>query len=134
MSTLRDDLVPVINEGRQLAADLGLRQQTVVIRTRVWSGGIVGKGTTADTDLTLEPVPKVKRLPLRVVSGSGGKYEGGDRQITKISATYTAAQLGAGDIAAGTQVLWLIDGEEHTLVGKPEEKNFEWRCVVGRRW
>ena len=133
MSTLRDDLIPVIDEGRQLAADLGLRQQSVVVLTRVWTSGTIGKGGYTDGDLVLSPVPKVKRLPLRVVMGSGGTYKEGDRLVIKISATYSAEQLGAGELAAGTQVLWLIDGEEHTLVGTPEEKNFEWRCVVRRR-
>ena len=133
MSTLRDDLIPVIDEGRQLADDLGLRQQSVVVLTRVWTSGTIGKGSYTDDDLVLSPVPKVRRLPLRVVMGSGGTYKEGDRLVIKISATYSAEQLGAGELAAGTQVLWLIDGEEHTLVGTPEEKNFEWRCVVRRR-
>ena len=133
MSTLRDDLIPVFDEGRQIVDDLGLRQQTVVVRTRVWDGGEVGLGTATDTDLTLSPTPKVTRLSLRVVAGSGGKYQMGDRRVGKISATYTAEQLGGGSVAAGTELLWLIDGEPHTLVETPEEKNFEWRCIVRRR-
>ena len=133
MATLRDELIDVIDEGRQLADDLGLRQQSVVLRTRVWSGGEVGRGTATDTDLVLSPVPKVRRLPLRLIHASGGRYQEGDRLISKISASYTTEQLGGGVAVAGTELLWLIDGDPHTAVETPEERNFEWKVVVRRR-
>jgi len=133
MPTLRDDLISCVDDARSILDDFGLRQQTVVIRTRVWSGGELGRGTVTDTNRILSPVPKVERLSLRYIAASGGKYQEGDRRVTKISATYTAAQLGAGTVPAGTEILWLIDDEPHTLVETPGEKNFEWRCVVRRR-
>lgn len=130
---LRDDLISSVDDARSIISDLGLRRHTVVVRTRVWSGGELGRGTATDTDLTLSPVPKVERVPLRLVTASGGKYQDGDRRVAKISATYTADQLGASTVPAGTEVLWLIDGDPHTLVETPHERNFEWRCVVRRR-
>ncbi|MEL6346883.1 MAG: hypothetical protein AAFV53_27470 [Myxococcota bacterium] len=133
MSTLRDDIIPVIDEGRRLADELGLRRQTVVIRTRTWSGSEVGRGTPTDVDLTLSPTPKVRRLALRIIAASGGTFEQGDRQVTKISATYDREQLDGSELTEAQELLWLINGEEHTLVGTPEEKNFEWRCVVRHR-
>jgi hypothetical protein len=131
--SLRDDLVPVVDELRALPDELGFRPYTTVIRTTTWTGGEPGRGTRQTTDLTISPVPKVSDVPERLIHAAPGKYEQGDRFVSKISATYTRAQLTGGDVAAGVEVVWLIDGEEYTLVGTPEERPLEWRVTVRRR-
>lgn len=131
--TLRDDLVPVVDETRAIVDELGFRPYIVVVRTRTWSGSEPGRGSVTNSDLTLSPKPKVADVPERLVHGSAGKYESGDRIVSRISATYTRAQLDGGAIAANKEVVWLIDGVEYMLVGEPEERPLEWRVTVRRR-
>lgn len=64
--SLRDDLLPVFEDARELIKDLGLRQTRVVIRTRTYASGITGEGSYTDSDLELggvgESRPKVEEL------------------------------------------------------------------------
>lgn len=129
--SLRDDLVPVFDETRTLIGDLGMRRHTVTIRTRVWSGGRVGSGTATDTDVVVEPAPKVVDPLARLVGDTVGRYEAGDLIVSRISATYTEADL-AHPGTAGTERIWLVDDRAYKLVGVPEEKNFEWRVLLRR--
>ena len=133
--TLRDDLVPVIDESRQLVAELGLRAYSVVVRTRTWSGGEPGLGTATDEDLVLAPTPKVSEPGPRLVAAAPGIVEEGDRYVSRISRTYTEEELVGGALAAHQELLWVIDGEPHRVVGRPEKRSFEWkvhlRSLVG---
>ena len=129
--TIRADLIPVVDDARSLVADLGLRRYTVAVRTRVWSGDKIGSGTATDTDLTIEPPPKVERLPVRLIANSGGIYEEGDLLVSKISASYEEADLVAAP-TGGTEILWILNGESFRAVTRPEVKNFEWKVVVRR--
>lgn len=129
--TTRDDLIATIDAARSAVADMGLRRYTVVVRVRTWSGAALGSGTATDVDVTLEPAPKVERLPVRLIASSGGIYEEGDLTITKISASYTESQLSPAP-SAGVEVIWLLNGESFRPVTRPEQKNFEWRVAVRR--
>lgn len=129
--SLRDDLIPVFDETRTLIDDLGMRRHEVVVQTRVWSGGRVGSGTATDTNVTLTPPPKIVDPLARLVSDTVGRYEAGDLIVSKISATYTAAQLAHPD-TAGTERIWLVGDRQYKLVGVPEERNFEWRVLLRR--
>lgn len=131
--TLRDDLIPVIDDARQLIDDFGLRRFTVVVRKRTWSGGQLGLGTATNVDLTLSPKPKVGDVPENLAFGEPGKYETGDRLVRKISASYTRAQLDGGTLAAGEELVWMLDDIEYSLVEVAEHRNFEWRALVRRR-
>ena len=129
--SLRSDLIPVVDDARALVAGLGLRRYTVIVRTRVWSGGKIGSGDATDTDLEVTPAPKVERLPVRLVASSGGIYEEGDLLVSKISASYVEADLVAAP-TGGTEILWILNGESFRAVTRPETKNFEWKVVVRR--
>lgn len=129
--TLRDSLIPVVDNARQMVADSGLRPYTVTIRTRVWSGGKIGTGEATDSDLVISPAPKVERFPVRLIASSGGIYQEGDLQITKISATYSEEDLWLS-ATAGTEVLWILNEETFRAVTQPERKNFQWKTVVRR--
>jgi hypothetical protein len=131
--SLRDDLVPVVDESRALVEELGFRPYVVKTRQRTWSGAEVGRGTATDVDTTLDPAPKVQDVPERLVHGSPGRYESGDRLVTRISATYTRAQLDGGSLAANVEWMWLIDGVEYAVIGEPEERPLEWRVQLRRR-
>ena len=58
--TLATRLLPALNRARTKLDTFGLRRYTVTVRTRTWSSGEVGRGTPTDSDLTLEPNPKVR--------------------------------------------------------------------------
>lgn len=104
---LRDDLLPVVDFGRQLAQDLGLRTSRVYVRTITWTGNEVGFGTSSVVDVELLPRPKVLDLP------------GGRVQITRITPDFTAggytpAELMPAD-EIGKDVRMVVvgpDGEE----------------------
>ncbi len=63
--TLRDDLLPVLDDLRQIPVDLGLRLNRVFRVVRTWSGGAVGLGDGvhpdyADAEVELTPRPRVR--------------------------------------------------------------------------
>jgi hypothetical protein len=108
MATLRDGVMPVINVGRVLVDTLGLRQFTITVRTRTWTGGPGGPqkrlGTSTDVDLVLVPKPKVKEL------AEGTILVG---PITPKTSTgtvgYLPSQLNPADVA-GVEFYWLVEG------------------------
>lgn len=59
--TLRDRTLPKLDAARAKVAALGLRQVTVVVRTRTYSDpvGAVGATVTATTNVTVTPTPRV---------------------------------------------------------------------------
>lgn len=104
--SLREDVLPIVEVGRQIIDDLGFRVFTVEILTRTWSGGKVGVGTCSDSTEQILPNPKVvekeggKKLLIGPITpdytiGSGGGY--------------TAERLRPADVP-GVQVKWKISG------------------------
>lgn len=135
--TLRDDLQPVIDNGRQLVTDLGLRPYTVATRLRVWSGAKIGIGNDVDpnyvdTDADISPTAKVSYPTPNYTYASPGKFEDGDIFVSRISREYTEEELTGGTLAANEEWMWVIDGKHYRLVGKPEKRNFEWRVHLRR--
>ena len=130
--SFRTDMEAIADAGRGIADDLGLRLHTVVVRTRTWLGGEVGRGTPKDVDLTLSPPPKVRSPTPREMAGSPGVYQEGDRIVDKISATYTMAQLDGRPIPTDTEVYWLIDDDEYRVVNQPEEGFLGWSVLLRR--
>jgi hypothetical protein len=63
---LRDDVLPIINDGWSLAAEFWYTTYTVKVRTRTWTPRI-GVGTYTDSDLTITPNPPVKEQSERVI-------------------------------------------------------------------
>jgi hypothetical protein len=58
---LRDDLLPVFYEARQLIQDFGLRTHRVFIRTYEWSGRRPNEGDkTTASDVEILPRPRVR--------------------------------------------------------------------------
>lgn len=104
--TLRDDVLPIVNVGRQIVDDLGFRQFTCEIVTRTWSTGKIRSGTFTDSAQTISPNPKlVERdggktlvigpLTPRYTIGAGGGY--------------TPETLRPADVA-GVEVFWRVTG------------------------
>ena len=132
MPTLRDDLIPIVDELRREVVDgiAGLRISTVSIRRRSWSGGRLGTGTPTDADLVLDPVPRVGSPTPHDRSSEAGKYEEGDLVADRISLTYTEDQL-SGGLSASQELFWLIDGEAYRVISV-EERYLQWRVQLGR--
>ncbi len=130
--SLRDDLQPVVDEMRDLVAELGLRPRTVKTRLVTWSGAKVGLGTATNTDTTLTPTPKVREPAARLVFDAPGKYESGDIVVSKITRDYTEAQLTGGAMSATTEWMWVVDDRLYRVVGAPELLTFGWRVQLRR--
>lgn len=137
--SLRSELVSVVDAGRQLAADLGLRQRSVIVRTRTWSGGRPGSGTTTDVDVTLTPPPKVAEPPSRLVGDTVGMYESGDLIVSRISRTVAETAL-QEPTTAGQERIWLVANladadptpRQYRLVAAPTLRNFGWEVTLRR--
>lgn len=115
-TNLIDQLVPVVDELRELQETLGLRQHRVYIVSRQWSNGRVGDGEATDTEVEILPRPLVLNWKARV---SDLKYElepcGLDEMgmafIKEVSLTYTEADL-VGEYIEGTEVFVKIEEGE----------------------
>lgn len=103
MSTLRDDVLPIVDLGRQIIDDLGFRQFRFEILTRTWSSGKIGSGTASDSYRTISPNPKA------VEQEGGRKLLVGPLTPSYGGGGYTPSELRAGD-TAGTQTRWKVTG------------------------
>jgi len=75
--TLRDDLLPVFQNVRQLVQDLGLRQTRVFVRIGAWSEEIQ-RGDLTVTDTEILPRPKVAHSGRAlIVSKITPQFDGG---------------------------------------------------------
>lgn len=86
---LRDDVLPIINDGWSLAAEFWYTTYSLTIRTRTWSRS-VGSGTTTDSDITIDPQPPVKEL------NAGKRLKVGPIIPAHAGGGYTPQQLDPG--------------------------------------
>lgn len=106
-----DDLLPTIDEIRQIADDLGIRQYKVSTVRRTWTGEERGEGipSTALTELT--PAPRVEyKSGLKYVLNPEGRNEEGYLKITELSlANYQEDDLTGGDLARNEEFFWQLE-------------------------
>jgi hypothetical protein len=146
--TLRDDLLPDIDDLRGIPEELGFRRYQVTLRKRTWSGGEPGKGAPTNTDTHLKPAPFVRRVTAREVAESGGTYQAGDFRIDRITPAFNDAVAGlTGGFAPGqlrltvTQLsddaIVVLTGDEGeiacTLVEVRFDRAFRYSLVVRQR-
>jgi hypothetical protein len=73
--TLRDDLLPTLDELRGLPQSFGLRRFAVTLRRRIWSGTYPGDGSITNVDLVISPLPRVRQnFSLRGLSPAALEY------------------------------------------------------------
>lgn len=119
---LREDLLPVFNNARQLVQDFGLRQSRVWVRQRARNSGEQYLGDITDTDVEILPRPKVEELdPTRL-------------QVSRITPDYGTGGYSTADLmpaqVAGTERYFLVqvgdDGPKipYQCVAINEYKNF----------
>jgi len=80
------NLTPTMDRVRQRIADIGLRMYRVYFLTREWAGPRRNEGNLVSVTWDeITPPPKVKHLSAARVMSSGGKYQDGAVELTKIS-------------------------------------------------
>jgi hypothetical protein len=126
--TLRDDLLPVLDDLRQIPVDLGLRLNQVFRVVRTWSGGMVGAGNGVgadytDDELELTPRPRVREEAM------------GRRLVVEpVSQRLPIATVHPKDSPA-TEVLYRVAGPNagyYQLVEYSVAKPFRQRLVLQR--
>ena len=126
MSTLRDDLLPIVQDGRALIQDFGLRQSRLVLRTRTWSTGEVRFGTSTDVDLEILPRPRIKETGDEVL-----KVDRITPQNT--SGGYTMAQLNPPD-TAGVEIIYVVTApngtKDYSLAAIEDKGNFGYSMLL----
>lgn len=71
--SLRDDLIPDVDEIRGIPADLGVYGTTVYLRTETYSGPIKDGATLSSTvETALSPTPRVDQLSVAAATFYGG--------------------------------------------------------------
>lgn len=140
--TLRTDLLPIIDDLRELCGPNGFDVVTasVKIRKRVWSGGRAGSGTTTDTDTNLDTFYKVRGVSAREVSESAGRYSLEDIKVGPITPSYAGGGWTAAALvptgAQGTEIIYVLSGQisgEYTLVQLHTEEPFSYYMILRRR-
>ena len=112
MTTVRDDLLPVVDDARSIVDDMGLRRRdaSVVVRTYVQDGL---NSTYTDAVTSVGPRPRIRTVSMREAQADA-MLNIGDLRIDKVSAlAYGRDDL---DPAAeeGVEAFWWItdqDGE-----------------------
>jgi hypothetical protein len=103
--SLRDDLLPVVDDVRLIPGDFGFRRYGVTIRRRVWSGNFAGDGTPTDQDIVLSPIPRVRNSfssaslrpeTLQYILANGGVIDDRYYQIDRITPAYVSNGVAGG--------------------------------------
>jgi len=110
-------------EGRAAIEEFGLRRQRVYLRTRRWyatsalpwtPSGARGRGTPVDVEREVTPAPKVRSLDVRMVAMSGGRFQTGDVQVSRIT-PYVPGGNGV-ELSDFTAPVVNADEERHVLI------------------
>jgi hypothetical protein len=139
MTTLRDSLLPALDAIRGIPSTLGLRQQILSVKRRVWTGERPGIGTYTDTSVTLYVNLglgniKVRNLSQKDVIASGGLYTDQDLVAGPITPAYTGSgadgnTIGIFDPPVGTnptEVFFNVVGPGYSATG-------DWFKKIGQR-
>lgn len=129
---LRDDLLPVIDEIRQLIGDvsqLQLRQSRVWIRRGEWDGGEIHLGSLTNADTEILPRPKVEQISKTTL------------RVSRITPEYSTGGYSPDDLQpsreAGVDQYYVVAGPNgvlapYELADKDERKNFGITLILER--
>jgi hypothetical protein len=122
--SFRTDLLAVAADLRQLPEDeFDIRITSVVRRLRTWSSGEIGSGVPTNSDLAIDPRPKVVKL-------AGERFKVGPITPTFPGGGYTYAQLNPSD-SPGVDFVYVLTGpsgaeETCALMRIDDRKAFSW--------
>jgi hypothetical protein len=109
----------------------GLREP-VTMRLTTWSGAEAGEGTATDVDTPVSPDPQVKWPGMREILRSGGMIPEGSAEISKVSLTYTLADLLGPELEQGQQFYYVIRGRNYVRTTEPDNNATGWKFMVQR--
>ncbi len=141
--SFRLGILAAVDAIRSIAGPTGLdiRTNFVTVRTRTWSGSVLGQGTPTDSDLVLNPWYPVRYITAAEVATSGGQYEVGDILVDHItpsngsSAGYTPEQLKPTVTTDNVEILYVIVGShggEYVIRTLETYRPFSYRLVLSR--
>ncbi len=130
MATLRDTLLPALDQIRAIPAILGLRSHVISITVRVWTGSRPGVGTYTPTatltklDLGAYNV-KVRNVSQREAIASAGLYTDQDLVVGPITPPFSGSALDNDNISvfdppvggSPTEVFFNIQGPGYSVNG-----------------
>lgn len=103
--SLRDALLPVMDQLRGLPQVFGLRRYAVTIRRRVWSGASVGDGTPTNQSIVLSPIPRVRNSfssatlspeALQYILANGNVIDDRYYKVDRITPAYSSGGVSGG--------------------------------------
>jgi hypothetical protein len=145
--TLRDDLLPALNDARAICDEFGLRQNAVDVIVRTWASGEIGVPETqiagvdyVDQKIRLVPNPKVRRLTQREIASSGGRYEDADLIVGPMTPAFagggnSTAQLDPLELQPGVELIYVLSGPnagEHAAIDVRRDRPMRYEVVVRR--
>lgn len=124
------------DKARAKLAKAGLREYTVILRSRTTTGkdpllGTVGVEVSVDT--TIQPPPKVDNVSARLIAASSGVILMGDVRVTQLTRNVAYEAL-----INDPETVWIVQGPgafagQYSLVGGTlERRNAEWVAVLRR--
>lgn len=125
-----DDLIPVVDAARKAIEDTGFRIHEVKFVTLTWPYEI-GIGQPIISSIRMEPQPKVLKYRAEEILVSGGTKTEADLNISKISKTYSLAQLMGHNIGPNQEFFWEIDGVYYKPIAH-QERAISWNIQVRR--
>ncbi len=141
--SFRINLLEMVDRARSIAGPLGLdiRTNVLTIRTRTWSGSVLGEGSPSDSDLVLNPWYPIRYVTAAEIDVSGGQYEIGDISVNHITPSngagvgYTPTQLKPLVTADNVELIYLITGAhggEYVIKTLETYRPFSYRLVLSR--
>ena len=145
--SLRDDLLPTLNDARTICDDFGLRQNAVDVVVRTWTSGKVGTPATqtpgvdySEQRVHLTPNPKVRYLTQREVASSGGRYKDEDLMVGPMTPAFVGGGISTAELfpvnrQKGVEILFVITGPnagEFALIDPRRARPMRYECVVRR--
>lgn len=112
---LVDSLVESVVDGlrESLYPAMGVRQYSVTLVRRAWSGGQVGEGTARTVSETLmSPPPLVTLGSPRTRLEPVGRMETGRATLTEVSLTFTEAELTGRPLSPGEEFYYRIEDNQ----------------------
>jgi len=123
--TLRDKVLPPINQARGIMGRLGFRPYTFAVIRRVWSGRSVGTGSAQDTRLAIAPDYKIRLVSLQEVTSDAGTLRDGDWRIGPLTPAVAVIKGHVKQIGTGTGTVAVSQSVLPTGVTQGK-----WRLVV----
>lgn len=133
----------MVDAARSIAGPFGLdiRTNRLTIRTRTWSGSVLGDGTVTDSDLVLLGHYPVRLVTAAEITSSGGQYEIGDIAVNHITPSngagvgYTPLQLKPLVTQDNVETIYVLTGShggEYALKTLETYRPFSYRLVLSR--